>query len=1036
MPSWTKEQEEAIYKSGTNIIVSAGAGSGKTAVLTERVIKKVENGTHINELLILTFTKAAAAEMKERIRDSLKKNGFDEELKLIDSAYITTFDSYSLSVVKKYHYLLNISSDINICDATLIDIEKNRILDELFDEYYGEDNPLFNKLISEFCIRDDKTIKGYINTMAHKLEMIPGVDEYLTRYIDTCFSDKSIDDRILEFEQLILDKVKELRSRLNDLSIYTDSKYFTKVIDLLGGFLNSTSIEELLTYHGLSIPILPRGSDDEVKAIKEDCSALLKDIYALLDYGNKQQLKLSIIKTKDYVTILIDIISKYLKRVKDYKLDHEMYEFNDIAMLAIQVLKDNPDICDEVKYSLKEILVDEYQDTNDIQEAFISLISNDNVYMVGDVKQSIYRFRNANPYIFKNKYDKYALGEGGMKIDLVKNFRSRDVVLDNINDIFDLVMDNTLGGAEYYDSHRMVFGNTTYTNEGRTDQDYNLEILEYELDKKTPYTKEEVEIFAIARDIKAKVESGYKVFDKGSRVLRKSSYNDYVILMDRATNFDLYKQIFEYVGVPLTLYKDETLNNSNDIYTIKNLVELIIKINNKEFDTLFKYDFISVARSNLYEIEDNDIFNCFLNNSFKETVIYKDFAGININTLTPVQILNIILEKTNYYEKMLNVGEINNGLIRLQKLLEMASSLTNYGYDIYAFCDYLNKIVEEGYEIKYSLSNEGADSVKIMTIHKSKGLEYHICYFSGLYKSFNISDIKDSFIYNNKYGFITPYFEEGINYTFYKELLKHDYMMEEISEKIRLFYVALTRAKEKMIMLLPKKEVGEVHKQDTGVIETPVRYRYRSLADIMYSIHNYVSNYYHDLDIESLDISKDYLFSKDKILDLDKTDEVLDVKELNLVPTKLSTNSFSKKTHDLINKETRRNMDFGTKAHEYLEHADFKNYQEVEDEFINDKIKKLLTSELMKNIQDGKIYKELEFVYTKDKIEYHGIIDLMVEYNNYIDIIDYKLSNVDSPEYIEQLKGYREYVMTKTGKPVNLYLYSIITGEIKNVGEV
>jgi ATP-dependent helicase/nuclease subunit A len=786
-------------------------------------------------------------------------------------------------------------------------------------------------------------------------------------------------------------------------------------------------------YPGLSMPKLPNGSDEDTKAVKEECSDLLKEIYQLLEYGNKKELFTSIMKTKEYVTIIIDILTKYLSRVNSYKMDHEMYEFNDIAMLAIKVLKDNPSICDEVKYSLKEILVDEYQDTNDIQETFISLISNNNVYMVGDIKQSIYRFRNANPYIFKNKYDAYANNDGGIKIDLVKNFRSRDVVLDNINEVFDLVMDNTLGGAEYWDSHRMVFGNTTYINEGKTNQDYNLEVLEYELDKKSLFSKEEVEIFTIAKDIKDKVDSGYQVFDKGSKILRKSTYNDYVILMDRTTNFELYKQIFEYVGVPLTLYKDETLNNSNDIYTIKNLIELIIKINNHEYDTLFKYDFISVARSNLYEMEDNDIFTCFLDNSFKDTDIFKAFNNIDINVITPVELIKLIIDKTNYYEKMINVGDINNGMVRLQKLIEMASSLSNYGYDIYDFVTYLNKIVEEGYEIKYSISNEGADSVKIMTIHKSKGLEYHICYFSGLYKGFNISDIKDSFIYNNKYGFITPYFEEGINYTFYKELLKNDYMMEEISEKIRLFYVALTRAKEKMIMLLPKKEVSEVHKLDTGVLDTPVRYKYRSLADIMYSVRSYLSKYYHTLDIDDLNLTKDYLLTKDKILDIESSTSTISVNELDILASTLGTNSFSKKTHDLIDKETRNNMDFGTKVHEYLEHANFKDYQGIEDKFIDSKIRKLLDSKIMTNIKEGRIFKELEFMYDKDDTMYHGIIDLMVEYDNYIDIIDYKLSNVDSKEYIDQLNGYREYILTKTGKPVNLYLYSIITGEIKEI---
>lgn len=797
MPRWTKEQEEAIYKSSTNIIVSAGAGSGKTAVLTERVIKKIENGTHINELLILTFTKAAAAEMKERIRSSLKENHLDEELKLIDAAYITTFDSYSLSIVKKYHYLLNISNNISIVDASLINIEKTKIIDDVFEHYYDIEDPLFLKLISDFCIRDDQTLKKYILSMSKKLEMFPNIFDYLNTYLDTNYSIKYLNERFNEYEKLILDKIKILNKKLETLQIYVDGNYYTKVEDLLSGLLNAVTLDEILLYKDLKLPTLPRGSEDEVKKIKDEITMLIKEIANLTAYGNKEEIITNLYKTKDYVEIIIDIIKEYLKRITTYKRDNEMYEFTDIALLAIEVLQKNEDICNDVKYSLKEILVDEYQDTNDLQETFIKLIANNNVYMVGDVKQSIYRFRNANPYIFKNKYDSYSKLDGGIKIDLVKNFRSRDIVLQNINEIFDLVMDDLIGGAEYQESHRMVFGNTTYIEEGKTEQDYNLDILEYELEKGSKFTNEEVEIFAIAKDIKNKVDSKYQVFDKGKKILKDTCYNDFVILMDRTSNFDLYKKIFEYVGIPLTLYKDETLNNSDDIYIIKNIITLLIKINTNTFDTIFKYSYMSIARSFLFNYGDEEIFEIFLNQSFKETNIYQIFSNIEINSKTPTQILEEIVNQTKFYEKMISVGDVQNSLVRIQKLMEMTTNLSNYGYDIYKFSNYLNTLIEEGYEIKYSLNTDNSDSVKIMTIHKSKGLEYHVCYFSGLYKVFNISDLKDSFIYSNKYGFITPYFEEGINATIYKELLKEDYMAEEISEKIRLFYVALTRAKEK-----------------------------------------------------------------------------------------------------------------------------------------------------------------------------------------------------------------------------------------------
>lgn len=1033
MPKWTKEQEEAIYKSGTNIIVSAGAGSGKTAVLTERVIKKIENGVHINELLILTFTKAAAAEMKERIRASLKENNFDEELKLIDSAYITTFDSYALSIVKKYHYVLNISNNINIVEATLINMEKSIIMDEVFEQMYNNEDRVFLDLIDDFCVRDDSTLKKYVMTMANKLEMMPNIISYLDDYLTSQYSIEYLDERISEYEHMVLSKIEELKNKLYDLSIIVDGTYYTKVIDSLDGLIHCETLEELLLYSNLKIPTLPRGSEDDVKALKDEISGLLKIIDSLASYGNKEEIKNNLLKTKKYVEAIISILKEYFKRVASYKRQNEMYEFTDIALLAIEILQKNSNICEEVKNSLKEILVDEYQDTNDLQETFISMIANNNVYMVGDVKQSIYRFRNANPYIFKNKYDKYSKNDGGYKIDLVKNFRSRDIVLNNINEIFDLVMDDLIGGAEYQESHRMVFGNTTYIEEGKTNQNYDLEVLEYDLDKQSEFTKEEVEIFAIAKDIKEKVDNKYQVFDKSRKVLKDVQYSDFVILMDRTTNFDLYKKIFEYLGIPLTLYKDETLNSSDDIYIIKNILNLIIKINTNTFDTEFKYSFVSVARSFLFEYSDDQIFSSFVNNNFSESELFKMFNNVNINTLTSTQLLELIIDKTSFYKKIIKVGDIDNRLIRIQKLLELAGNLSNYGYDIYEFSEYLNKLVTSGYEIKYALGVDNKDSVKIMTIHKSKGLEYHICYFSGLYKAFNISDLKDAFMYSNKYGFIVPYFEEGINYTIYKELLKDSYINEEISEKIRLFYVALTRAKEKMIMLLPKKEVSNIHKEKNGALDISVRLKYKSFADIMYSVKNYLLIYYQELDVQTLSLTKDYLFTKEKELDIKTFDVSPTVRELECEGIINSKDTFSKKITSLITKSEKNNMVMGTTIHELFEYVDFKNYKPIGDKFLDGKIKQLLDSSIMSDLDDAKIYKELEFIYTKDNIEFHGIIDLMVEYEDHINIIDYKLRDITSDDYIKQLKGYREYIATKSNKKISLYLYSIIDGVIKEI---
>lgn len=1044
--AWTKEQETAINETGTNIIVSAGAGSGKTAVLTARTMRILSSGTHVNELLILTFTKAAAGEMKERIRKSIKKGigenpSLAKELELIDQAYITTFDSFALSVVKKYHYLLNISNNIGISDASIIDMQKIKIMDEVFDKYYEFPSDNFSKLIYDFCVKDDKDLKNAILKIAIKIDAFPNREEYLDNYLNHNFATQTINDYIKEYESLLKEKVQEINKLSYKLTLLTDGDYETKLSEALTGLLTCENLNDFYNRVNLiKLPNLPRGSEDEVKQAKDKLKSSIDELKDTINaYGNEENILYSINESKKYVSIIVSIIKDYLNNFHEYKEKNEIYDFQDIALLSIRVLKENESVRNELRDTFKEIMIDEYQDTNDIQETFISMIENHNVYMVGDIKQSIYRFRNANPYIFKNKYDNYALGNNGMKIDLVKNFRSRKEVLSNINEVFNLVMDNIIGGAEYHESHQMVYGNTSYIEEGLTDYNYDFQVLEYTEPENKKYSKEEIEIFAIAKDIKDKIDSKYQIFDKDEKVLKDISYNDFVILMDRTTDFDLYKKIFEYVGIPLTLYKDDKLNNSDDIYILKNIIDYIVKINLKEFDTEFKYDYASIARSYLFRLSDEEIFNSFNTNNFKDNIVFETFKDLSqeITETSVTTLLENIIKKTNMYEKFIEVGNIDSRMIRISKLFDIASNLSGLGYDIYTFRNYLNELLKTDYDMKYSATSTDSNSVKIMTIHKSKGLEYHICYYSGLYKGFNISDLKERFLFDNTYGIITPYFKDGINDTFIKYLVKYHYLEEEVSEKIRLFYVALTRAKETMILLTPKidEEINDMDENHT--IDLTLRRKYRSFSSILNSIKHNIIKYYKELNIEELGITKNYLYSNkslNKIEDTKTEDFVLDpinIKE----QSSISQKHFSKNLHELITKDIKDNMKFGLLMHESLEYIDFKNpnYDLIDNKFIKNKIKKFLAQPLLSNLENATIYKEYEFIYNIEFNEYHGIIDLMIEYEEKIDIIDYKLNNIKDDNYLNQLNGYKAYISTLSNKTINIYLYSILSETLEKL---
>ena len=1035
--TWTDEQWEAIYEDNKNIIVSAGAGSGKTAVLTERVIRKLKDGVHINELLILTFTKAAAAEMADRIRKKIKKiPELKSELNLLDSAYITTFDSFALSVVKKYHYLINLSNDIGIIDSNVIAIKKNKIMEELFLEFYEKREKRFLNMIDSFCVKDDAEIRDYILNISNKLDLMSNKKEYLQNYLNNNFNIKKIDNDIAEYVNLIKNKINLIKNIIEEIS-YIDNEFASKIETSLDMLFQADTYSDIASRLNIKLPIVPRGSCEEVKKLKASISDIIKEIKELVNYKNDDEIREVILSTYDTVSIIIDITLEFTDRVMKYKLSNNSYEFNDIAIMAIDILKENVTIREELFNSFNEIMIDEYQDTNDLQEEFISMISDHNVYMVGDIKQSIYRFRNANPNIFKDKYDSYSTSDIDKKIDLNKNFRSRKEVLDNINTMFNLIMNLDIGGADYIKDHQMIFGNKAYLKE-KLEHSNDMEVYSYLYDKDLGYNKEEIEAFIIANDIKEKYNSNYKVFDKDSEILRNATYSDFSIIIDRATSFDLYKKIFSYCGIPVTLLKDEGMNDSDDLNVIRNLIKLILTVKNNTINVEFKYLFVSVLRSFLYDVDDNVIVDYFLDNNYKDSDLYKKCLIISekIDYITISELLDIIEEEFDYYNKLITIGNVNNGIVRLEKIKDMAINLESLGYSIEDFSEHLVELTSNNYNVDYKSFSDDTESVKIMTIHKSKGLEYPVCYFSGLYKTFNISDLKEKFLVDKEYGLIVPYFKEGIGQTIYKDLLRDKYLKEEISEKIRLFYVAVTRAREKIILIKPETSpINNITCQT--VLSNDKKINYRSFMDMLDSIEFRINNNYRKIDLSKVNLSHEYNMIKKENYrqNIGQVDNYLEINEININNSSVLEKSFSKKDNKLITKDEYNNINLGTMLHEIFELVDLKkpDYDSIDNNLYKKIISNFLSSDITSNIADAKIYKEYEFIYTKQNIKYHGIIDLMFEYDDHIDIIDYKLKNTSDVNYKKQLEGYKEYIGTKINKPVNIYLYSLLDASFSRI---
>ncbi|MDO4995749.1 MAG: UvrD-helicase domain-containing protein [Bacilli bacterium] len=1033
---WSPEQLLAINEDGKNIIVSAGAGSGKTAVLSERVLRKLMQGVHINELLVLTFTNAAAAEMKERIRKKIKKEeSLKEEANLIDGAYITTFDSFSLSIVKKYHTRLNITNNIGITDEVIISLKKKEILESIMNEYYENPTKEFTQLIEDFCLKDDKELLGYIDNVYKKIELKYDKTEYLNNFFNIELTNNKIDSYIEEYLNLIFERIEIIKKQLIDLNDYFDGDYISKVEDSINKLINAKNYNDVITSLDIKLPMVPKNSPEEGKRIKGVISDLIKEIKSYATYTSIDEMKEEVLSTINNSKVIIEIIKELDKRLEAYKFETEQFNFNDIARLAIKVVKENDDIREELSNSFNEILVDEYQDTSDTQETFINLIAHNNVYMVGDIKQSIYRFRNANPYIFKNKYDSYRDTDAGMKIDLLKNFRSRREVLDNINLLFDLFMDDDIGGADYKASHRMVFGNTAYEEKGSTNQNYNFELLTYDLDKKSNITRDEQEAFIIGKDILNKVNNKYQVFDKDEGILRDIEYSDFVILLDRSKNFDLYKKIFEYLGIPLNILKEESLRKDQDVLVLRNLFKLLICIKNKDYETDFKYSFTSVSRSYLYKISDEEIFDYFVNNNFYNSELFIKCSELvkNMDIMSTSEFVNYVLDEFNYEEKLLSIGNVKAFRVRIEYFYNLTKSYEETGKTIYDFVDYLDNIFDNEYDLKFNVNSNVSNSCKIMTIHKSKGLEFPICYFAGFQDKFNTNELKEKIIYDNKYGLILPKVDKYYKDTILKTLLKVNTKKEEISERIRLLYVAVTRAKEKMIFLSPTIE-DEVPFID-DIVPSFERAKYTKFLDIIKSIYSNIIDYKEEVNVEA---TKDYQNNTSSTKELEKSSSNLEVKEISIDNNLVEEKHFSKESLHIVTKEEQDLLDFGTKVHEVLETLDFNNpnlsiYNLSKR--MEDKINAFLNTELMLNNKTSNLYKEYEFTYLEDNVYSHGIIDLLIEREDKCIIVDYKLKNIDDPNYDKQLNGYRKYIMEKTKKEVECYLYSIIDEKYRRVND-
>ena len=1015
--NWTSEQLEAIETHGTNIIVSAGAGSGKTAVLTERTIRNLEN-FDIDKMIILTFTKAAAFSMKDKIKKAIKKSSskeLKENLKRLESASICTFDSFSLDLVKKYSYLLNIDPNVEIADSVVVSGLKAKIIDEVFEDFYKDRE--FLDFLDKFTVKDDRIVKSDIEEILNNLDKIYDPIKFLDNYFNE-FNLVKEENFIDEYISLINNKYLELKKIYEELTKLIVSPKEEEFLNSLSSYMSFNKFEDYILFQNFKVTYRLKGNE-EFKNKYNEFKEKVEEIKELAIYSSREEIKNELEEANKYVLVIINLVKEIISRINSYKQENNLYEFNDITRLAIKVLEENSDIRDYYKNNIKEIMIDEYQDTNDIGDYFISLIANNNVFMVGDVKQSIYRFRNANPNIFIEKYNNYSKNINGHKIDLNRNFRSRREVIDNINMIFSKIMTENIGGADYEKTHQMIFGQEDY----QEDSSYNMQILNYNKEDYEGFKETEIEAFIVANDIKNKINNYYQVFDQKEKRLRDFTYSDAAILLSTKKEFELYKKVFDYLDIPLTIHKDEDLKYSTELIVIKNIIKLVGYYKGINLDNKLIKTYISVARSFVLNYSDRDIFKVLLaskndnlfehiDSNLKEKIVYL------ANYIDNHSISELVEEVLNVFDIYIKLGTIgDNELIayKLDYLINIASSLEKNDYHLEEFISYLNDATSEKIDFRLS-SNKSMDTgVNIMSIHKSKGLDFKICYFADLNKKFQISEVKGRFLFSPKYGFIFPVINEGIKSTILKELLKCDYMKEEISERIRLLYVALTRTKEQMIFVT-NFDTSEGYHVD--IVPDNIRVSYSNFKDILESIKYYLNKYI--VDIPKLELNHDY--EKLKTKESKNNEQTFKTIDISIEKEKINDTEYSHSVSELKDDSV---LEFGTKIHEYLEYIDFNDFDnslnnlEI-DEFIKNKIKLIKNQPFI--ISNAIYHKEYEFI-SNERI---GIMDLFIEAEDKLIVVDYKLDEINKDYYLEQVKGYMNYLKTISDKKIEGYLYSIL----------
>lgn len=852
---WTEQQLNSIYSTDGSVLVSAAAGSGKTAVLVERVINLItrdDNSVDVDRLLIVTFTRAAAAEMKERITDALnrllKDDPYNQRLlkqkQLLPNASISTIDSFCSNTVKEYFHTLNVSSDFRIADESELDILKNQAMQKAFEAFYNHDDEDFIKLLDAFSGKNgDEDLRNTVSTISKFLSTQPFPDLWLDNMLKS-YGERSVADSI--WGKIIIDYAlpavaHAINLTQSSIKMLNESKVlFEKMSPLFESdlvFLEKLNkklleknwdniVSHLSTFVRGSLPT-PRGySEDPIKlavsANRDEVKKTLSKINSCF-CRNEEQAREELSELESIVSVLFDLVREFIANFDELKLKKNVLSFSDIESLTVKLLASpNADgsytktpQAYEISSRYDTVIVDEYQDVNDVQNLIFNCTSADgsNLFVVGDVKQSIYSFRQAKPQIFlsrKNKYYKFdsTSPKYPATIILDKNFRSRAEVCDTVNFIFSHIMTKQVASMDYTEDERLNVG-ASYKPSDDCDFDINL------IDKSA--FKDEDPIEAEARCIASRIHkimgSDFLVTDGDT--LRKPTYGDFAIIL-RKTNKIAVQYVKTLINCGIPAYCEEN-GSVFDAQEVKLLLNILRVTDNPTLDI----PMLSVLCSPIYGFTPDELAK--LRSQSRKTSLYMSLCKYAqtdkkcadfLNELdklreyactgTVDELIGKIMEMTALGAITSAVKDGNSPLQNLNLIRVYARSFESNGYKTLSdFILYIDRLIELGKDLSDSgnLDVSTFNGVRVLSIHKSKGLEFPICILADTSRKFNTDDLKKDVIIDSKSGLGIKRKQGVCRYkTLPRIAVEIEMLKDQLAEEMRILYVALTRAKEKLIM--------------------------------------------------------------------------------------------------------------------------------------------------------------------------------------------------------------------------------------------